>query len=87
MTPQSLTSLTLGEVFSFLRDMSYLVGLAVFGWHVRGIVQVLKNFVQRVSAHMDSMELFANTVVNNHLRHIEADMKLLSGRKDDLPQE
>ena len=57
--------------------------LIVFVWKSKGAYDTLKSFAKRTSDHMDSMESFARTVVDNHLKHIEADLKTLSGRKAD----
>jgi len=77
-------NLTLGQVSSAIRDFSIVIVLIVSVWKARGIFEDVSNFFTRVIKHMDSMESFARTVMDNHLLHIEQDLKTLSGRQDDI---
>lgn len=79
------STLTLGQVSSAIRDLSIVAVLVTISWKARGIYETATQFFDRVTKHMDSMENFARTVVDNHLYHIEMDLKTLSGRKDDTP--
>lgn len=75
-------SLTLGQVSSALRDFS-IVGVLVIGaWKARGFYEVAANFFERMTKHMDVMETGMSTLLTNHLAHIEADLKTLSGRNE-----
>lgn len=78
------SSINLGQVASVFRDFSIVVALVTFAWKARGFYEQVDGFVIRVIKHMDSMESFARTVTDNHLKHIEADLKTLSGRKNDV---
>jgi len=77
------STLTLGQVSSAIRDFSIVLALIAVVWKARGIFEDVSNFFTRVIKHMDSMENFARTVMDNHLLHIEQDLKTLSGRQDD----
>ncbi len=78
-------SLTLGQVSSALRDFSIVGVLVVGAWKARGIYETIANFFERMTKHMDVMETGMTTLLTNHLAHIEADLKTLSGRKDEKP--
>jgi hypothetical protein len=77
------SQVTLGQASGFVRDLSVVATVIIASWKGRGIFETAKNFFERIELHMDTMELFAKTVMTNHLKHIEADLKTLSGRKDD----
>lgn len=77
------TQLTLGQIASTIRDLSLVGTLLILVWKSRGVYESASNFFKRTSDHMDSMESFARTVVDNHLKHIEQDLKTLSGRSQD----
>ncbi len=76
--------ITLGDVSSTFRDFSVVGFLLICAWKSRGVYESVNKFFKRTSDHMDSMETFARTVVDNHLFHIEYDLKTLSGRKHDI---
>ena len=83
--------MTVGELFSTLRDAGFFVGLCVVGWKARGLIQPLINFFERAQKHMDVVEVGVgnlqtgmNTLLTNHLSHIEQDLKTLSGRRNDF---
>jgi hypothetical protein len=83
-------SLTLGQVSSTLRDFAvvgFLVGVA---WRARGGFELVKKFFERLTTFMDTVEQDSafiregmQTLLHNHLTHIEADLKTISGRKDE----
>lgn len=75
------SGITLGQVSSTARDLSIVGTLIVIAWKARGVYESAANFFKRTSDHMDKMEHFAKAVVDNHLKHIEADLKILSGRR------
>lgn len=77
--------LTLGQVSSALRDFTIVGVLLTASWKARGGYEFVKNFFQRLTTHMDVMERGMQTLLNNHLTHIENDLKTLSGRKDEKP--
>ena len=77
------SSWTLGQVSSTARDLSIVGFLMGAAWKGRGIYESVSGFVTRVIRHMDLMEKFADATVNNHLKHIEDDLRTLSGRKDN----
>lgn len=76
-------SLTLGQVSSTLRDLSIVGILVGASWRLRGVYEKVSQFFERMTTHMDVMEAGMDTLLTNHLTHIEGDLKTLSGRKDD----
>lgn len=75
--------LTLGQVSSALRDFTVVGVLLTVAWKSRGIYDSAKDFFERLTTHMDVMEDGMQTLLTNHLTHIEKDLKTLSGRKDE----
>jgi hypothetical protein len=71
-------SLTLGQVASAIRDFSIVAVLLTAVWKARGVYESITSFFERVTNHIDTMEKFADTVVNNHLRHLEADIRKIA---------
>ncbi len=78
------TTLTVGAVISAIRDIGFIAGLVVFGWKVRDWVQPLVKFFERADKHMDIMESGMNALLTNHLKHIETDLRTLTGRKSEI---
>lgn len=83
------STVTLGQTISTLKDGAFIVGIVVLGWKARGLVQPLIDFFARAKQHMEIMEtgmtglrIDVTTLLNNHLSHIEQDLKTLSGRKE-----
>lgn len=84
--------LTLGQVSSALRDFT-IVGVLVGGaWKARGIFEAAKHFFERLTTFMEVVQDDSafiregmQTLLHNHLTHMEADLKAISGRKNDLP--
>ena len=81
------STVTLGQVISNLKDGAFVVGIVVLGWKARGLVQPAIDFFNRAVKHMDVMEqgvgslqIGMNTLLSNHLSHIEEDLRVLSGR-------
>jgi hypothetical protein len=81
---------SLGQIISTLRDAGFFVGILVVGWNARSLFQPVKDFFQRASKHMDNVEAGMVSIqgdmkilLNNHLSHIEADMKHIAGRTTD----
>lgn len=87
------TQLTLGQVSSALRDFAVVGFLVGFAWKARGGFEVAKKFFERLTTFMDVMEKDSTfiregmqTLLTNHLSHIESDLKTIVGRKDDHPR-
>jgi hypothetical protein len=77
-------SLTIGQLSSFLRDFTIVGVLLTSAWKTRGIYESAKQFFVRLTTHMDVMENGMTTLLTNHIRHIEQDLKILSGRREDI---
>jgi hypothetical protein len=76
-------SLTLGQISSVARDFTIVGVLLTSAWKIRGVYENVKSFFSRLTAHMDIMENGMRTLLSNHLHHIEKDLKILSGRRDN----
>lgn len=73
--------LTLGQVSSALRDFAvvgFLIGVA---WKSRGWYELAKDFFERLTTHMDTMEDGMRTLLTNHLTHIEKDLRKMAYRQ------
>lgn len=87
---------TLGEVSSAIRDFSIVAVLITAAWKARGLYEDGVKWFQRWNRHMEVMEqgqtqllTGMETLLGNHLKHIEADLAQLSGRnrRADDPKE
>ncbi len=76
-------ALTLGQVSSALRDFTVVGFLLTIAWKSRGAYEMVKGFFERLTTHMNVMEDGMQTLLTNHLTHIEADLKTISGRKNE----
>src|SRR5271156_4200647 len=74
-------SLTLGQVSSVLRDFTVVGVLLTVAWKTRGIYEAAKNFLNRLTTHMDIVEDGLDTLLTNHLLHIEKDLKIMARRQ------
>jgi hypothetical protein len=74
-------ALTLGQVSSALRDFTIVGVLVSVAWKSRGLYESGKDFFERWTNHMDAMEEGMNTLLTNHLTHIESDLRNMSQRQ------
>jgi len=74
-------SITLGQVSSSLRDFTVVGVLLMVAWESRGAYEAAKNFLGRLTTHMDVMEKGMNTLLTNHLSHIESDLRTMAYRQ------
>lgn len=81
---------TVSQLLSGARDIVLIVGTLGIGWKLRAWVQPgidffkeVKSHLVKSSAHMQTMERQMALLLSNHLAHIEADLKSLSGRTTD----
>jgi hypothetical protein len=79
-------NMTVGELVATIRDASFIVGILVFGWKARDIIQPLIDFfkeakatMSRANKHMTIMERNVSLLMSNHLKHIAADLHTISG--------
>jgi hypothetical protein len=72
---------TLGEISSAVRDLGIFGSLVVATWKSRGMYESVKSFFVRCSQHMDVMEKGMSTLLDNHVKHMEADLAKIAGRK------
>lgn len=80
--------LTLGQVSSALRDFTIVGVLLTAAWKARGGYELVKNFFERLTKFMASMEADSafirqgmQTLLSNHLTHIEADLRNMAHRQ------
>lgn len=85
------SQITLGQLSSAVRDWAIVGVLATVVWKARGLFAKAESlyddatgFIERVSLHMSRMEAFADKGLNNHLAHMQHDLRVLSGRKSDV---
>lgn len=71
-------ALTLGQVSSTLRDFTVVGVLLTVAWKTRGMYEAAKNFFERLTRHMTVMEQGMQTLLNNHLSHIEKDLRAMA---------
>lgn len=71
---------TLGEISSAVRDLGIFGALATVVWKSRGGYDIVKKFFLRCIEHMDTMEAGMKTLLENHVKHIEADLAKIAGR-------
>lgn len=77
------TQITFGQVSSTIRDFTIIGVLVTAVWKARGWFEAGTNFFQRLNRHMDVMESKIDLLLTNHLKHIEADLAKMSGRKPE----
>lgn len=82
---QPIEEIKLGEIITYLRDLSILAVILTFGWKARGFWQAVTDTKARIFKHMDIMEAGLETLLSNHLPHIEEDLEALNASlsKDD----
>lgn len=85
---------TVSDAISTIRDIGFIIAILVSGFKIRSWIQPGIEFFQRINifmslgeTHMALMENNMRTLLTNHLSHIEADLKHLSGREivPDIP--
>lgn len=67
--------LTLGQLSAAARDISIVGVLIGASWKLRGVYESASSFFKRFVEHMDTMESGMNTLLTNHLAHMEVDLK------------
>jgi hypothetical protein len=78
----SHTASNLTQILGWAREVSIIGVLLGAAWKARGIWDAASLFLDRIEKHMTHMETFADTVVDNHLKHIERSLDKLT-RSDD----
>jgi hypothetical protein len=69
-------------VLQWIREISIIGGILIFGWKARDIFQNVKDFTDAIRKHMTTMEAFAVRMETNHLRHIETCVRLIAARNN-----
>jgi hypothetical protein len=65
------SSITLGQISSSVRDFAIVGTLLTVTWKARGAYEAITQFFTRTMKHMDVMESGMQTLLTNHLAHIE----------------
>lgn len=71
---------TLGQVSAVVRDLSIVGILVGASWKLRGAYEAVVKFVERTETHMDVMEAGMDTLLTNHLTHIEKQINKMAER-------
>ncbi len=82
-------ALAVSTALAWIREVAIIGTIAVVGWNARALYQHAVEFKNRIIQHMDKMENFAHVAVENHLKHIERDIRILrkaSGSPDPLDE-
>jgi hypothetical protein len=75
--------MTVGEAVSTLRDITIIVGLVLSGWKARDWFQPVFDFFKNANQFMVDMRRDMQTLLTNHLSHIESDLRHMTGRTSD----
>lgn len=88
MMSLDVSSASVENLISTLKDLGFFVGILVVGWKSRALIQpaidffsTAKSTMSRLDRHMLFMETSVNALVGNHMAHIEADVAALVGRR------
>jgi len=73
--------LTLGQLSAAARDISIVGVLIGVSWKLRGVYESASNFFKRFVEHMEKMESGMNTLLTNHLAHMEEDLRNMAHRQ------
>jgi hypothetical protein len=87
-------AMTVGELVQALKDGGILVTVCIAGWKARDLLQPALEFLKtankmmvRAEVHMEKMENGMTVLLSNHLKHIETDLRRISGRKKEEDEE
>jgi|SRR5208337_106838 len=69
-----INQLTVTTVLGWVRESTTILFLVGLIWAARGFFEDAKTFIKDIRKFMEVMTTFAETVVNNHLKHIERDL-------------
>src|SRR6267142_350534 len=85
---QPLDSITLGQIITYGRDLSIAGVILKIGWEARGAIDSVKDFfanvggfMTSVSTKLDTLNTNVNTVMTNHLHHIDEKLDLIASGK------
>ena len=78
-------AMTVGELFTLIRDGGILITICAVGWKARAAIQPIAEFfieskrlMRRAEKHMDVMESGMTTLLDNHLEHISDELRQLA---------
>ncbi|SRR5258708_31186730 len=76
------SSITLGQISSSVRDFAIVGTLIATSWKARGAYESVTQFFTRTMRHMDVMESGMQTLLTNHLAHIENSLDKMSNHQE-----
>lgn len=65
------TAETIKTLLGYTRDLSIIGALFVVAWRARGIWDTVTEFIKKIQDFMTTMTTHADTLVNNHIKHLE----------------
>lgn len=85
---QPLDQITVGQIITYGRDLAIAGTILKLGWEARGVIESIKTFFKDVGGFMTSVEdkldtlnTNVNTVMTNHLHHIDEKLDLIASGK------
>ncbi len=83
------SSITLGQISSSVKDFTIIGTLITvsftfikLSWKARGVYESVTQFFTRTMNHMDVVEAGLNTLLTNHLPHIETAVEKMSANQE-----
>jgi len=67
----SQQAVTITQVLGWARDLGFLGALIIIAWNARGKWDGAKSFIAETRAFMKTMTNHADTLVTNHLEHLQ----------------
>lgn len=88
MISLDFSSMTVGDFIAIVKDVTIGISVLTLGWKARALIQPVIDFfktasstMRRANQHMFAMEAAMNTLLTNHVAHIEKDLASLVGRR------
>lgn len=79
----SPTAQLLTNLFGYARDLTVIGFIILLSWKARGSWDSITAFIDRVTNFMNEMTNHADTLVTNHLSHLQKSADQISGKLDD----
>lgn len=74
----TIGQLTLDQIFAYGRDLTIAGTVLTLGWKSRGVWEKCQSFLDRIETFMGRMEQGMETLLTNHMEHIEKDIRVLA---------
>lgn len=66
-----IDQVTLGQLFSYGRDLAVAGTVISVGWKIRGGWEEIRRFIERITEHMEKVEGGMQVLLDNHLIHMQ----------------